>query len=254
METCYRHPDRETGVSCQRCDKYICPDCATPAAVGFLCPDDAGDKVKIHRANFQKSIFESAPVTISLIAINIIVFVLQFLIPDSEYIFFFAPDYVGLGGIQHAIFSGFAHSTTQLTHILFNMYSLFVLGTLLEPLLGKIKFIVLYLLSLLGGCVAVMFFAPGAAVVGASGAIFGLMGAYVVVARARGIDTSQILVLIGINIFLSFLPGISWQAHIGGLITGLVVATAYVLIKPKMYWLLAAILGFIGSLFISMIG
>ena len=254
METCYRHPNRETGVSCQRCDRFICPECVTPGAVGFLCPEDAGDRVKIHRANFQKSLFQRAPITMTLIGINVLVFVAQFLIPDSQNIFYFAPDYVGMGGLQHALFSGFAHSTTQITHILFNMYSLFVLGTLLEPMLGKLKFITLYLLSLLGGCVAVMYFAPGAATVGASGAIFGLMGAYAVVAKAHGLETSQMLAIIGINLVLSFLPGISWQAHIGGLIIGLLVAGIYALFKKRFEIVMVTLLGFIGGLLIALIG
>ena len=103
METCYRHPNRETGVSCQRCDRFICPECATPGAVGFLCPEDAGDRVKIQRANFQKSLFQRAPITMTLIGINVLVFIAQFLIPDSQNIFAFAPDYVGMGGLQHAL-------------------------------------------------------------------------------------------------------------------------------------------------------
>lgn len=254
MHSCYRHPERETGVSCQRCDRFICTECATAGAVGYLCPEDAGDRVKIQKANFQKTLFQRAPITLSLIGMNVVVFIAQLLIPNMQLYVYFAPSYVGMGGLQHALASGFAHSTSQLTHILFNMYSLFVLGTLLEPYLGKIKFLSLYLLSMLGGCAAVVYLAPDSIVVGASGAIFGLMGAYVVVMRAHGIDASQILVLIGINLFLSFLPGISWQSHIGGLVTGLVVGAAYVLVKKKSDIVLPLILGGLGGILISLIG
>jgi len=232
--TCYRHPDRETGVSCQRCDKYICVDCASPGAIGFLCPEDGKDRVKIHRPSFAKSPLQAAPVTIVLIVINVLVYIAEQLMPDlidqlmyakylqdSEY-----------GSILRVLTSSFAHSTDQITHILFNMYSLYVLGTIIEPMVGKLRFIALYLLSAFGGGVGVLLLADfGISVVGASGAVFGLMGAYLVLLRALKLDASQMYVLIGINLFLGFLPGIAWQSHVGGLAVG--AAVAFVLSRTR---------------------
>ena len=230
ITTCYRHPDRETGVSCQRCEKYICVSCATPGAVGFLCPDDAKERVKIHRPTFAKSPFQAAPVTITLIAINVLVYLGQILVPGYTDLLFYAnvgPNY-DAGSLLRVFTAGFAHSESQITHILFNMYSLFVLGTIIEPMIGKLRFTLLYLLSIFAGGIGVLYLAPwGTSVVGASGAIFGLMGAYLVLLRALKLDASQMYVLIGINLVIGFLPGIAWQAHVGGLIAGGVIALIF---------------------------
>ncbi|MFM8927616.1 MAG: rhomboid family intramembrane serine protease [Rhodoluna sp.] len=232
MNICYRHPERETGVSCQRCGRFICPDCATPGAVGFLCPEDSKDRVKIQRPAFQQSLTQRAPVTMSLVGINIIVFVLQ--ISDSAVTtaigFWRVGSEYEYGNIIRAFTSAFAHSPTQYTHILFNMYSLFVLGTLIEPLLGKLKFSVLYFLSIFGGSLGFLFFGDfGSYVVGASGAIFGLMGAYIVFLRALRMDARQMIAIVAINVVISFLPGIAWQAHFGGMAVGALVAYIYTL-------------------------
>jgi len=236
MSTCYWHPDRETGVSCQRCDRFICPDCATPGAVGFLCPEDSKERIKIQRPAFQQSMTQRAPITIGLIGINVIVFLLQisndavtsavaFMRVGSEYEY---------GSIIRAFTSAFAHSPSQYTHILFNMYSLFVLGTLIEPLLGKLKFTVLYFLSIFGGSLGFLFFGEfGSYVVGASGAIFGLMGAYIVFLRALRMDARQMIVIVAINVVISFLPGIAWQAHFGGMAAGALVAYIYTLFTKE---------------------
>jgi len=113
------------------------------------------------------------------------------------------------------------HSDRSFFHILFNMYSLFVLGPLLETLVGRARFAAIYLLSTLGGSVAVLWLAPASIVVGASGAIFGLLGAFFVIQRRLGGTSIQLIVIIAINLALGFfVPGISWQAHIGGLLVG----------------------------------
>jgi membrane associated rhomboid family serine protease len=128
------------------------------------------------------------------------------------------------------ISSMFAHSPSSILHVLFNMYSLFVFGPILERLLGRGRFFALYLISGFGGSVAVLWLAPSTAVLGASGAIFGLLGAFFVIQRKLGGNNIQLLILIGINLVIGFLPGfnISWQAHVGGLIAGCAVAFVYV--------------------------
>jgi membrane associated rhomboid family serine protease len=123
----------------------------------------------------------------------------------------------------------FVHSPSSFLHILFNMFSLFLFGPIMERMLGRIRFLVLYLLSGLGGSVAVLLLAPGTPVVGASGAIFGLLGAFFVVQRRLGGNTTQLLIVIGLNLVVGFLPGtnIAWQAHVGGFIVGAAVAFVY---------------------------
>lgn len=232
--SCYRHPDRETGVSCQRCDRYICVDCSSPGAVGFLCPEDAKDRVKIEKATFQKSIFSAAPITVALMALNILVYGAQLLFPELTYALWYGN--VGSiteeGSLIRVFTSSFAHSTTQITHILFNMYSLFVLGTLLEPMLGKIRFLVLYAFSIFGGGLGFLVISTQfGSVVGASGAVFGLMGAYLVFLIVMKLNAGQMYIIIGINLVLGFLPGIAWEAHVGGLVVG--AAVGYVLVTTR---------------------
>ena len=118
-------------------------------------------------------------------------------------------------------------------HILFNMFSLFVLGRQLEPMIGRARFAALFLLSGIGGSVAVLLLAPGTFVVGASGAIFGLFAAYFVIARHLGANATQLIVIIGINLAIGFfLPNIAWQAHLGGLIVGALVGLVFVKTRP----------------------
>ncbi len=128
--------------------------------------------------------------------------------------------------------AAFLHSPNFLLHIAFNMYALWILGQSLEPALGRTRFLVLYLLSALGGSVGVLLLSnPFQSVVGASGAVFGLFGALFVIQRKRGGDVRQLLILIVVNGVLGFVvPGIAWQAHLGGLLTGAAVAAvlAYV--------------------------
>ncbi|WP_328524892.1 rhomboid family intramembrane serine protease [Kribbella sp. NBC_00359] len=228
---CYRHPDRPAGVRCQRCDKPICPACMNSAAVGFQCPSCFNEGVKsvprtrtslggIQRGNPQV-------VTLSLMAINVLVFiavhaggarivndlVLVPVLVDSE--------------PWRLLTSAFTH--VQIFHIFSNLFMLYVLGPPLEQMLGRIRFLTLYLLSALGGGLAVwLLAAPGSATLGASGGVLGLVGALLVVHRARGLDVTWILGYIAITAVLSFaIPGISWQGHLGGFLTGAAVAWVF---------------------------
>jgi membrane associated rhomboid family serine protease len=123
----------------------------------------------------------------------------------------------------------FVHSTSSIFHILFNGYSLYILGTLVERLIGSRRFATLFFLSGIGGSVAVLWLSPASSVIGASGAIFGLFGALFVIQRSFGGANTQLLIVLGLNLVLGFVvPGISWQAHIGGLLVGAAVAWIYV--------------------------
>lgn len=127
----------------------------------------------------------------------------------------------------------FVHSPSSFLHILLNMVSLYLFGPIVERLLGRVRYLALYLISGFGGSVAVLLIAPGTPVVGASGAIFGLLGAFFVIARRLGGNSSQILIVIVINLGIGFLPGtnIAWQAHLGGLITGAAIALVFLLTR-----------------------
>ncbi len=130
------------------------------------------------------------------------------------------------------ITSMFVHSPGSFMHILFNMFSLLVIGPILEMAIGRWRFLALYFLSGLGGSVAVLLLAPTHGVLGASGAIFGLLGAFFVIQRSLGGKNVQIMIVIGINLLLGFIiPNVSWQAHVGGLVVGAIVA--FVLLKTR---------------------
>ena len=169
-------------------------------------------------------------VTKTLIGINVLVFLAQMsggsAVTD---LLSLKPD-ISLSEPWTVITSGFAHA--DLWHIVINMYSLWIFGEALEEILGAKKFVLLYIGAILGGSFATIFFTSGASVVGASGGIFGLMGAYFIILRALGYRSSQMLVLIGINVAFTFInPGIAIAAHLGGLAAGAAIAWYHVKVK-----------------------
>lgn len=165
--------------------------------------------------------------TYTLIALNLLMYFAQWTIPGFTYAFEYIPA-VTSAAPWTMFTAGFLHSTTSITHILFNMYSLWVLGRALEEVLGSIRFLVLYLVSIFGASVAVLLLtSPNSSVVGASGGIFGLMAGYFVILKSLGLRTGGMVGIIGVNLVLGFIPGISWQAHLGGLVVGGLVAFIY---------------------------
>lgn len=180
---------------------------------------------------------QAAPITLALLGINILIWLGQ-ISPFGQaitYEFFFAPLLAGAEPWR-MLSAGFVHDWTGPIHILFNSYAIWIFGRQLEPLLGPLRFLLLYLTSIVGGSVVVLWLSdPTIPVVGASGALFGLMGAYFVIIRAVGGNASQIFGLIAINFALGFfVSGISWEGHLGGLVTGLAIAGVYAATrKPK---------------------
>lgn len=231
---CYRHPDRETWIRCTRCERPICPDCMTPAAVGFQCPDcvAAGAAATRQPSTVAGGGWVERPVvTYGLIALNVLVFGYQTVVGIDAVAGDWGMWPIGVavnGEWWRLITAAFLHGSVL--HILFNMYVLFALGPTLERVLGHVRYTLLYLLAALGGSVASYTFSPLQTLsVGASGAIFGLMGALVVAGRRLRYDITQVLVLLAINVAIGFLaPGIDWRAHLGGLITGAAVAAVFV--------------------------
>lgn len=120
-------------------------------------------------------------------------------------------------------------------HLLLNMYMLWILGIGIERSIGHLRFLALYLISAVGGSVAVLQFSPIALTAGASGAIFGMMGAYAIVAMTMRLDIKGVAVLLALNIGISiFVPGISLAAHLGGLVVGAIAALALVVLPRKL--------------------
>jgi membrane associated rhomboid family serine protease len=257
---CYRHPDRPSFVLCQRCGRTICGECQTPAPVGVICPECMREQrasaprtkpAVLTRARAAAD--RGAPVvTYSLIGITLAVFVLQ-LIPGLAITdrLLYAGVYSIPGNLEpwRMITSVFVHSTGLIFHVLLNMYTLWIFGQLLEGLLGRWRFLALYLISGLGGSVGVLWLSdPRVGVVGASGAIFGLMGAFLVIQRRLGGQTTQLFVLLGINLVIGFIPGfnVAWQAHLGGLVVGALVGFIFVETRQRsrqalQIWLLAGV-------------
>ncbi|HET7784223.1 rhomboid family intramembrane serine protease [Pseudarthrobacter oxydans] len=260
VPVCPRHPDRPSYVRCQRCGRPACPDCQRAAAVGFQCIDCVNETKRSTpevRTVYGGVAAAGKPlVTFGIIAVCAVVYALQWLIPGQAvyeqfaYNNVFATPQYGAFEPWRMLTAAFLHSPDSLLHILLNMYTLWIFGQVLEPLLGRVRFLALYLLSAVGGSVGYLLLnpvlVPGqglVGVVGASGAIFGLFGAMLLVQRQRGGDTRQLWVLIAINGVIGFLiPQIAWQAHLGGLITGALCAAvlAYTPRGPRQGFLQAA--------------
>ena len=176
-----------------------------------------------------------APVTLGLVLLNLAIWVLQ-IVPGSSLTNQLA--FVPLAVYTEPwrmITAGFAHSESNPLHVLLNMYSLYVFGTLLEPMLGRLRFLAIWLISIFGGSVAVMFLnTPDTWVIGAASGVFGLMAAYFVVLRAIGQSSQGMMGLIAINLVFGFLmPGVSWQAHLGGLFAGGALTAVYAQTRNK---------------------
>lgn len=249
-QACYRHPDRETGVSCSNCGRPICPECMTPTPVGMRCPECASQKTRVVRnPTGSPSGFMSAPATFVLIAINVVMYLVEISSGGGGFsagvnnsvavdLGLFGP-FVAEGEWYRMVTSGFLHA--NLFHIGFNMFLLYMLGRLLEPSLGTPRFVLLYFASLLCGSFGALLMDPNALTVGASGAVFGLFGAGFLLARERGMNAlaGELGLLIVINLVFSFtVRGISAGGHLGGLIGGaicaaVIIAGARGLLGPK---------------------
>lgn len=263
VPVCYRHTNRETYVRCNRCERPICPECMTEASVGHQCPECVAEGRRTQRAG--RTVFGGTmagirgSVTTTLVMVNVLAAVLVTasagreglvggglgsllggstspLLRDGAIVgqarfrsTQTGAEYLGPYGIADGEFyrlftAMFLHF--GILHLLMNMWALWVLGRTLEGVLGPIRFVALYLVAGLGGSVAVYVFSPESTTVGASGAIFGLFAALFVVLKRLKRDTSSVLPILVLNLAISFLPGISLAGHLGGLVTGAVIAIA----------------------------
>jgi membrane associated rhomboid family serine protease len=237
IQTCYKHPDRRAGVVCQRCDRRICPDCMRQASVGFHCPEcTKSGAQKVIRG--PGALATRPYATQGIIGINVAVYLagLGSSGPGGlEARGALNGPAVAAGEWYRIITSGFLHASPL--HILMNMYLLYLLGTMLEPLLGALRFVSLYFLALTAGSLGVLLLDPNVNTVGASGAVFGLMGAAFLAQRMRGIDpfASGLGGLLVINLAFTFLiRGISIGGHLGGLIGGFLGGWILLQAAPKL--------------------
>ncbi len=250
VPVCYRHPDREAHIRCQRCERPICPDCMQPASVGFQCPEcvrEGSRTTRSARTPYGGQRTGNPALTSQvLVAINVVVWVLilatggsrsslvaRLALTPSETARLVNGFPTLVPGVAHGapwqlLTSMFTH--VGVLHIGFNMLVLWTLGPQLELAVGRIRFLAIYLISGLAGSAAVMWLSPvHGSTLGASGAIFGILGALLLIAvKVRG-DVRGIATWIGINFVITFLvPNISWQGHLGGFVGGLLVGAAVV--------------------------
>jgi membrane associated rhomboid family serine protease len=240
---CYRHPGRPTYVSCTRCGRPACPDCLRPAAVGHQCLDcirGGNQTVRRPTGRFGGALTSQARVTQVLIGLNIALYLVLLAHPSladdwgmlGRASINGQPAGVAAGQWYRLVTSAFLPGTGSLgiLDIAFNMWALLIVGPPMERQLGAVRYIAVYLASAIGGSVAFYFLAPQYELaLGASGAIFGLFGAWFVIARRLGLDARAVVFLIVVNLAIGFVvPYIAWQAHVGGLVTGGVLTAAYV--------------------------
>lgn len=248
-DVCYRHPGVHSFTLCQRCGRTVCADCQVTSPVGVLCPEcvkqtqpgAAKRSSRTVKVAGRRIAALDTPVTYGIMAVCVLVFLAQSL---SAYFgsnavteaLWYAPAHslpgylFADGGFEpwRMVTVMFTHSTGSIFHILFNMLALWMFGRNLEQMIGHMQFLVLYLFAGVGGSLGSMFWAyadPSTLVVptvGASGAIFGVLGATLVAFKAANVNITSLAVLIAINIGIGFLPGvgIAWQAHLGGMLVG----------------------------------
>ncbi len=234
QQRCYRHADREAYISCQRCGRLICPDCMRDASVGFHCPDcvaEARKSVRTPRTIAGGTVSARAGfVSMTLLGINVVAYLLQQATQGSDNSVFqlgamqgFA---VAQGDYWRLFTSAFLHAS--ILHIAFNMYALYLFGPFVERALGTTRFVITYVTMAIASSVFVYWLtAPQIATIGASGAIFGLFGlALVLLIRARQ-DVRTLLVLLAINAVISLQGNISWQGHLGGFVTGVLLGAVF---------------------------
>jgi membrane associated rhomboid family serine protease len=262
---CWWHPSRPTGLSCARCGRAACPDCLREAPVGYQCVDCVHETRRGRRqaepGDTSARVSSARPViTPALIALNVVVYVfttLQARNPvDNERAALFG-DWVlwpraiaGADEWWRLLTSGFLHFGP--VHLGVNMLSLWILGRDLEALFGKLRFSVIYLVSLFGGAVAVYLMdEQNRGTAGASGAIYGLLGGLLVVVLRLRLNPTPAIVTIALNLVITLsIPNISLLGHLGGLLTGALV-TAAIIYAPsghRRVWQVASVVALVLAL------
>jgi membrane associated rhomboid family serine protease len=229
-ETCYRHPDRPTRVHCTRCGRPICPECMTPAPVGHHCPTCVAE-ARRESPRLRRTFPRPRSAATAVLAVNVAVFVIDAVARASGRgslleVGAMIPELVATGQWYRLVTAMFIH--VGLLHLAFNSFAIYVFGSLVEQALGSVRFLAVYLITgFAASAVSFAFGDPGRAAVGASGAVFGLLGvwlAYNLRRRSLSLGRANMqwaLMLIGINLaFGLIVPQIDWLAHVGGLVAG----------------------------------
>lgn len=233
VPVCYRHSNRPTGLRCTRCERPACTECLREASVGFQCVDCVNEgqrgvrqPVTVAGARLSgQSVLVPALIVINVVIFGITAYQANSIMGNTTATLFrqwaMVPAFAAVNGEWWRLFTaGFLHIGPL--HLLVNMASLWMIGRDMERTLGKVRFLAVYLLSMVGGGVAVFLF--GAAlqpVAGASTALYGLLGCYLIAILRLKLDPKQILFTIGINVVISFsVPNISLLGHFGGFVIG----------------------------------
>ncbi|WP_239456337.1 rhomboid family intramembrane serine protease [Nocardioides solisilvae] len=271
VPVCHRHPDREAHVRCQRCGRPICPDCMRDAAVGFQCPACVSEGARSTRTGLAayggRRSADPRRTSLGLIALNVAVWLAVMgtgardsgllarlmLLPRGrctvegdagsyypgveEARCFLAPDGVWSSGLSDGawwmvVSHGFVH--VDPFHLLLNCLGLWVLGPAVEAAFGRLRFLAVYLVATLAAGATIYWLAdPAGSTLGASGGVFGLMGALAVLTLKVGGDLRGVATLLAVNVvFTLTFPGISWQGHLGGLVGG-ALAAALLIWSPR---------------------
>jgi len=249
---CWWHPNRPTGLSCSRCGRPACPDCLREAPVGFQCTDcvhTGGQEQRRQHRGYQEAglgqrtvfgarLSQSVLVTQVILAVNVLVFLFTVVQAGSlngndqssllQHGALYGNATMGHGEWWRVLTNGFLHYGP--IHLAVNMFSLWMMGRALEQVCGRGRYLALYFVSMLGASTAVLLFdnpigVPGTA--GASGALFGLMGAYGVTVLKLRLNPTGLIITLALNAFITFgIQGISIFGHLGGLVTGALVTVA----------------------------
>ena len=230
---CYRHPDRSTSLRCSRCDRPICAFCSHDSPVGQRCPDCSRGSRATRVVNARRLATGITPAVLVIMVVSVVAYLIQRQNVQFTIDYAHITEAVRYGEWWRAVTAAFLHSRGSVLHIVFNMYALYLFGPRLERQVGTVSFVGLYLASAVSGAVAFQYLSDGGAV-GASGAIFGLFGAVLIGTYPLrhtphgGAQFRRLLLLLAINLALPLLvPGIAWEAHVGGLVAGMIIVSIW---------------------------
>jgi len=223
---CYRHPDRQSYILCQRCGRTICPQCSTQAAVGVHCPECVKEAkanaprrppVNIRVARGLRNSSGKPLVTYTLLGLMALGFLVSLVFPAALSAIAYIP---AATIVQPWTMLTYPFAHVSILSFLLNALIVFLLGRQAEQMLGRAGFVTLFFISTLGGAVAMLLFAPGGALLGTSPAIWGFFGVILIQARSQGSNVTALLVMLGLFIVIGLVVGSAWQASLGGFVSG----------------------------------
>lgn len=230
---CYRHPDRQSFILCQRCGRTVCPQCSTQASVGVHCPECIKESrangprrppVNIRVARRMRSARSGPIVTYVILGLMAVGFAIGLLAPTALVSIAYVPE---LTRVYPWTMLTYPFANVSVLSLLINGLVMFLLGRQAEESLGRTRFITLFVISTFAGAVAMLIFVPGGALLGSSPAIWGLFGVILIYARSQGANVTGLLVMLALFIIIGLVVGTTWQASVGGLVGGAAVTLVY---------------------------